>query len=297
LGELLAIVAAIFYALGGLMTRKGTDNLRGDQGIMVTVVVNAVLLAVASALSLIRTGVGHLSLKVLLFFAAGGLLGPLLGRSAHVGAVARLGPSRASMYKNAQPLVTTLIALTFMHEPFTYGALAGGAMLMVGIWYLSSEPQKGKAELPWDTDPNARTAGILFGLAAACGYALANVVRKLGMTEWPAALPGAAIGAMAAFVGAALAPGATVRWKGLLTRWHKGHWYFAAFGAATSVAQVAFFSSLAYSPVWLTNVLSATEPLMTILLSMLVFSGKERMSRWVLASGAMIVAGVALLIV
>lgn len=296
MGELLAVASALFYGLSGVMARRGTDQLPWDQGVLISLLVNVCLLLPVSLATRFFGGDRQIPVLAVAYFAASGLLGPLLGRICAVGAVSRLGPSRASIYKSSQPLLTTAIALTLMGETFSAGALVGGLLVMAGVFCMSGEPRPTTAAHQWEGPPAARITGIALGLGAACGYALANVMRKFGMSAWSAPVPGTTIGALSGMCGLACMPGAGRRWQGLWRNWHTGHWSFAFFGLCTAVAQVCFFLSLRYTPVWVATLLVSTEPLMTVALSFIVFNGKERISRWLLASAALIVSGMAMLV-
>lgn len=294
-GIFLAIVSAMFFALGNVLARRGTDHLHRDAGFLLSTTSNAVTLVTLTAGTLAVRGAAQASLPAVAFFAAGGIFGTFCGRWVSLRAIERLGPSRASTYKNAQPLFTTAIAVPLLGEPLTWGSFLGGALIMVGIWFLTTEPLQRIRTRGWDISPETRRGGVALGLASAVAYGTGNILRKLGIGLWPDPVIGAGVAIFFTMIPTLLTPAIWRQRAALRQPWRRGHWCFIGWGLCTSAAQVAFFAAVKHSPVWIVNVVMAVEPLLTIFVSFGLFRGRERIGRWVLFSALLVVAGLAIL--
>jgi len=278
-----------------VLARRGTDYLQRDAGFLLSTAVNAVTLLALAGGTLAMRGISQASLPAVALFAAGGVFGTFCGRWVNLRAIERLGPSRASTYKNLQPLVTTAIAVPLLGEPLTWGSFLGGVLIMTGIWFLTTEPLLRMRTRGWDIRPETRRGGVALGLISAVAYSTGNILRKLGIGLWPEPAIGAGIGIFFTMIPTLLYPAIWRQRSALRLPWRRGHLFFVGWGLCLSAAQLAFFMAVTYSPVWIVNVTMAVEPLLTILLSFSIFRGRERLGRWVLLSALLVAVGLAVL--
>lgn len=295
MGELLALVAAGCFGLSNLFARLATDHLNRDLGFLLSQVANAAVLGTLALGVLAVRGTAGFSTPAMLFFILGGVCATLIGRWANLHSLHRLGPSRSSMYKNTQALMTTALAVVVLREPVTWSTALGAGLVLAGVWSVTSEPAAAAGEAKWGIQPGYRAIGIAWGTLAAAAYAVGNILRKLGMNLWPQPAVGAGVAACSALTGSFLNPRVWSQLRLLRPPWHRGHVYFLAFGLCTAGAQLSFFSALRFAPVWIVNAIMASEPLLTMVLSVVIFRGRERLGRWVLAGAALVVTGLVVL--
>jgi drug/metabolite transporter (DMT)-like permease len=73
------------------------------------------------------------------------------GAVAHVGwyeGVKAVGPSRAAIFMNFQPVVGVLLAWAILGEAIEWPELAGGTTVLLGVWLTTRQPAAGSASAP-----------------------------------------------------------------------------------------------------------------------------------------------------
>lgn len=292
IGESLAIAAAVCFSLGALFARLGSDYLASGTGLLISLVSNAVTLLLFGVGYLAFRGIPAFSAVGIGLFALAGIFGTLIGRWGAIQSGLLLGPSRASLYKNLQPVITTALAVGILGEPFRGIDLVGGSMILAGTVLVSRERAGvGRStDRMWEAKAGRRTEGILTGLLAAFGFAIGNMLRKVAVGVWPEPIFGAIVGVTIALVGFAVA-GERRRQSDGIGPLGKGHLYFSLMGVSSAAAQLLFFSSLLLIPVWIANVFVSTEPILTVLLSAVLFRGREYLSSGTVLSSVLVVGG------
>jgi uncharacterized membrane protein len=111
--DILALTAAVGWAISGILVRKGSKH---------SAVASAVLLSLlATACSLWSVGwwyfpLGFLHSPAIFYFVLGGLIQPAFVRFLNYTGISRLGASRAQALRAATPLFASVIALIALHE-------------------------------------------------------------------------------------------------------------------------------------------------------------------------------------
>lgn len=296
-GQLLALAAAVWFSLGSLCVRAGSDHLDRGTGLLVCLLTNLAVLVIAVGGWALAVGVSPVRWTAVALFAGAGLCSSLLARWATFGAIPKVGPSRAALMRNVQPVFTAALAIGFLGEYMSLGGGLAALLVLVGVAATSIERSGSvSAGARWGVRPGERAAGAALALLGAAGYSVAYVLRKSGMDLWEEPLLGALVGVLVATAGSMLvrrgdrqrAPAGGDRRLGFA--------YFALYGVLAAAAQVCVFSSLLTTEVWITNIFVCTEPAVTVLLSWLLFRGREPFSGLTLASIAAVVVGSALLV-
>jgi drug/metabolite transporter (DMT)-like permease len=57
-------------------------------------------------------------------------------------ALRRVPAPRAAIFLNVQPVVGALLGVTVLHEPFTAFTVAGGVLLVAGVWLTMTGPAR-----------------------------------------------------------------------------------------------------------------------------------------------------------
>jgi drug/metabolite transporter (DMT)-like permease len=139
LGVVLALIGAAGFAGMNTSIRHGVRPGDPDDGLFTTVIVNVGLF---TFLVLVLTALGRLgpmsSVGIGVFIAAG-FCATFLGRGLLFGAISRIGAARGSAIKNATPLVTVAIAVVFLGERLSPGAIVGVTIVLAGVFLLVRE--------------------------------------------------------------------------------------------------------------------------------------------------------------
>lgn len=215
-------------------------------------------------------------------FLAIGAFVPGFSQILFVRAIRDAGPSRAAILIGTAPLLSALIAIAALHEPFG-AALALGTVLVV----------LGGAALAWErTRPHDfKLVGVALALVAAALFAgRDNAVRAVADgSSVPALVAATASLAAAALV---LVAYVLVARRGQLAR--RARHAFVAFlpaGVSLAVAYDALVAAFDRGRVTIVAPLNATQSLWAVVFSLLVLRRTELIGPRVVAAAGLVVAG------
>lgn len=176
------------------------------------------------------------------------------------------------------PVIVTLIAAIWLHEPLTLRKTIALIMASAGLALTVGDALSGS----W--------RGIAFGLSAALIYSVYIAVGTK-LTPRAGALPSSAV----VMAGGALTFAASAVWHApTFPHTAAGWWAIIAIGILCSViAALAFFAGLARTGASEAAMLSTFEPVVTVALASLLLH--ERLTAWQMAGGAVIIVAVLLL--
>jgi drug/metabolite transporter (DMT)-like permease len=297
MGETLALLSALLFGLGGLLTRTAIASVAREQGFLISIAANAVSLYLLGFAQLLFDDVGQVSPRAIAFFVAGGICGTLIGRWASFGAIQQIGPSRAALYKNTQPVFTTAIAVILLGESLTGLGVLSGLAILCGIWIVSAEPLIGQDGASWGIVSGGRRWGVAFGFLSAIGFAVGNVLKKAGMESWGEPLIAAVIGVTTALLLSVLCARPGVLRLSINGRRRRGYWQFVALGMVTSGAQISFLASLIFTEVWIVSVIMSIEPVLLVMMSCLFLPGREHFTAWSWWGSGLVAGGLAVFLV
>lgn len=138
---------------------------------------------------------------------------------------------------------------------------------------------------------------LLWPIAAAATFAVANVVRRYGMLETPiSALEAVALnetGGLIALMAYVLARGRS----DVLSMPRESYRYFVGSGLLTTVAMLSLMAALGLEEgrIAIVDPLVATAPFFTIVFAAVLLRDLERVTRGVVAGATLIVVGVAMI--
>ncbi|HEY3367360.1 MAG TPA: DMT family transporter [Symbiobacteriaceae bacterium] len=292
MGALYALITALLLAGHNLAVRRGVAAMDTGTGWVITMVVGAVASTASLLLPLPGRGAVMISWTAVLWFVGAGLCNTLVGRSVYFRSVLLLGPSRASAWKNATPLYTLILGFFLLGEHPGPLAVAGIAAVMAGLVLLSREQSRNVNQVR--SGGLVRTALVL-GVFSGLAFSVAMVFRKAGLNLWPDAAVGNAIGmvvAMVLYLPFAVAKGEFVK----VTRApRQAVAAMVVAGLFSTTATITTFLSLRSAMAATTQVITASEPLFTMALSMLLLKRQERLNAGLAASAALVCLGVVLM--
>jgi transporter family protein len=276
----LALAAAVLSATATIFVRQGLR--RGDPytGVWINMIVGAVGLWICV---IVTGGIGKVSLRSLLLFAAAGLIGTVGGRLTRFLAIEKVGAGVSAAVGNLTPLIASLLAILLLGERVTLPILAGTAVIVVGTVLLSTSGQR-LGFRPWQ---------IVLPLTSATCFGIVAVIRKVGLGEMGPVL-GTAINlttAMIAFSALMLASGhhslGACRGRTLV--------YFIAAGITENAGVFLTIVALGFGAVSVVMPLAFSTPIFVLLFTPFFLRGVEILTARVAVGTALIVLGVYLI--
>ncbi len=139
-GQAAMLVAALSYAGGGILVRLKGGGLPSNvqaflQLASASLIVWAAALGFEHPLVLPALPLTWLALLWL------GLLGSCLAYILYFSLIHSIGPVRASTVTYVLPLIGVLLGAVFLGEQLTWTAVAGGGLILSGIWVMNLKPR------------------------------------------------------------------------------------------------------------------------------------------------------------
>jgi drug/metabolite transporter (DMT)-like permease len=215
-----------------------------------------------------------------------GMLVPGASQILFVLAVRDAGPSRAAILIGTAPLISVLIALTLLDEPFRVALVAGTVLIVAGGAALTRERVR-----PHDFK---RLGAALALLCAALFAVRDNVVRWVARDQHPPPLVAAATSLLGAAAILALYL-VIVRRRNLAGRLRSATKPFVPAGIALAGGYVCLLEAFSHGRVSIVAPLNATQSLFAVALSAIALGKTEAIGSRLVVASALIVAGGALI--
>jgi drug/metabolite transporter (DMT)-like permease len=270
-----SLAVAVRWGLG-----TGADP---DVGALVAALVASVAAAVVAVPSALTHGIDTAALWP--FFVAG-LIAPGASQIFLTLAVRHAGPSRAAIFMGTGPLISILIALTLLGEPFRPLLVVGTVLVVLGGIALAGERARPE---------HFRALGVALAITCAVLFAVRdNLVRWAAREQHPPPLVAAAtsLAAAAEFILAYFVFLRRDRRGGISTR---AAFAFVPAGLALALGYDALLAAFDRGRVSVVSALAATGALWAVLLSALLIGRSEMIGRRTVVAGLLIVSGGALI--
>lgn len=281
------LAAASFSGLAITVTRGFRTNSLMT-GLMVSLPVGAL---VTGAFTLADPPTG-LTLRAILFFVAGGIVGEGVGRTAFIFAVRLIGPSSATPLQTATyPALVLVAGWVLLAEPVTAWRVAGALAIAGGITVLVRGQPSAVGSGAVQQRARVGRWAYLLPILGGISFAASDVLRKLGLEETPHPAFGAVSGTITIillwiFI-LALAPRlrATVRLE-------PGWQWFIPTGFLAGLGVLSVFRALEGGDVSVVGPIIMSQPLMVVFFSALFLRDLEKLTWKVVAGAALTVLGV-----
>ncbi|HLF27755.1 MAG TPA: EamA family transporter [Anaerolineae bacterium] len=300
-GEVWALVAGAGFGVFQSLNRRAVIGMDVYLATFLQLLISAVILAVASLVSVDPSLLRSASIGALINFALAGLLHFFVGWTLLNVSQKRIGAARTSPLTGTMPLFGAFIAAVTLGEFPDAFAWAAIVLIVGGVYIVSdrSEPAQksiGSSRLSLGFVAN-RLSGSEFGLAAALCWSISPIFIREGLKELPSPLFGVTVGMIASVV----AYGVPLVWRrrqsGGLPASTDALVFKLAAGVLVGLSTWARWIALDLTAVAPVLALSQVSVPVVILLAPLV-SGKQREqvapALWI--GSASIVAGALLLI-
>lgn len=287
-GVILAVGAAIGFALQQVFIRLGTDDGKTFDALFVVIVTNVVFIVPVTLLLYYPSF--RLTLTAVIMFTFAGLGATLLGRLFHYMSIERVGASRSSPIVSSDALFAALVAVLILGERLSTEHLIGVILIVVGVAAISRE-------LSQDSGQNLSSKELMIGLSlplfAAFLYGVEPTLAKIGFNEGTPFLVGLSIKTVGAIVGFL----AYLHWAGAVPTVDdlsgpNTKWYVAA-GAANTGFLFCYYAALTIAPVIVVYPIIPSSILIVLLVSYLYLPRRlEIVSPKLAASAFVIITGV-----
>jgi drug/metabolite transporter (DMT)-like permease len=281
-------VAAVYGALAGALfgamavaVRAGLARGGDPEGGA------AVLAIVAAAVAMVAAAVagGEVDPAALWPFAVAGALVPGVSQLVIVQAIRHTGASRALIVVGVAPLLSVLLALVLLDEPFE-PELAIGTVLVVAAGLVLAGERRPE---------HFRLLGSVLALLCAAMFAgRDNIVRWAARAEHPPPLVATAVSLVCA-AAVVVAWLVVVRRRTVWRRVRQGTAAFAVAGICLGLAYAALVAGLDSGRVTVVAPLNATQSLWAVLLGAVFLGSSEAIGRRVVLAAVLVVAGGALI--
>ena len=294
-GIVLGITTGALFATGSVLARIGQRHRPQDDGVLMTVLMNVVVLGLVS----LTVTAPEWSTAGVVGLAIGGVLGSFLGRFANLRAVRLVGPTRSSAFMTGTPLVAAIAGWLILGEEVAILDALGGLVVIAGLLALvraRAAPTSMFDGVATPVDARTKRLGFLFAAATPLCFGLSFVVKKWGLLRYDDGVIGALIGAAAALV-VVIAIDVFSGRIGRRARENFGNipWWFVAAGVAMGFALLTQFAAFSYLEAWLVGVLQGTQGIWALLLGWIFIRREEHIDGWVVASVVLVLAGVILI--
>jgi drug/metabolite transporter (DMT)-like permease len=236
----------------------------------------AVTALVAFGVALVATpfGSGELDTRDLGVFALAGLLGPGVSQLLFTLAVRDAGAARASVVVGAAPLITVVLGLLVLDEPFELAIVAGAALIVVGGTALAWERVR---------PASFKTIGLVWAIGCTLIFASRDTFVRWFSGETPVA---STAGAAATLFGGTL----VLTLVALRSPWRRALPFVPA-GICFGLSYVFLFEAYYRGRVTVVSPLVATESLWGVGLSAALIGSSELVGRRLVFAAGLIVAG------
>ena len=271
------LLAAASAALFGAMTVALRLALLRNPDARVGAAVTA-LAAFAVAFAATPLGSSDADAGDLAVFALIGALAPGGSQLLFTLAVRDAGAARTSVVVGAAPLLTVVLGLALLDEPFEIALVAGAALIV-----------SGGTALVWERLRPAtfRAIGMLYAVGCTALFASRDTFVRWFSGETPVASTGAAAATLLGGAVVLSIVAARGRWRHFLP--------FVPVGILFGLSYVCLFEAFYRGRVTVVSPLVATETLWGVGLSALLIGRGERVGRRLVLGALLIVAGAALI--
>lgn len=281
--DILALMAAIGWAINGILVRKGSRY---------SAVASAVFLSLlATVCSLWSVSwwyfpAGFIRSPAMFYFVLGGLIQPAFVRFLNYTGISRLGASRAQSVRAVTPLFASMVALIVLHEQPGIKVYLAILLTVIGIALVSYRRQ---GEFDW------QPFDLVFPLSAAVLAAFSQNLRKAGLLILHDPLVAAAITTSTSLAVFLFVMGVFRNSRSLRPS-RKSLPFYAAGALISAASQILSFAALSQGDVSVIVTLTSTSPLFTVAFSRFFLKDQETVDRTTITGTLSLLAAIVMIL-
>jgi drug/metabolite transporter (DMT)-like permease len=277
--QILALLTSIFYATTLVSARRGLKYSTPITVTSVSVLVQNVLLWGGVFLT---GGIRSVTPTALWLFVLVGVTQFCVRMFSYSG-VEKIGASRSSALQSVSPIVSTLIAIIFLHERPHAGVLVGTALVVGGIALLSGRAKRHIIGFRW--------WHLLLPLAAACLTGTNQPIRRYALSLSPEPLFFAAVMGGVSLLCLVLYLIVFPSRRGRLV-WKRGAlWPFLVTGFAETMAILLIITALSVGTVSVIAPIATTYPLWAMIGAAIFLRDAEKITLYTVLGTLSVVGG------
>jgi drug/metabolite transporter (DMT)-like permease len=318
MGQLFALLNAIFMGIGNVCARKGMEDGKIDNfsGLFITLVVNNILNCVFLLIYTSLYGGFLINFPGLVYNVTAGFLNSFAGRLTLFYSISYIGASRAGVLKVVTPLFAIVGGVFLLKETISLQSWFGIMVVLSGIVFISVETTDKEDRLAvagsratsdglncsvnmTGAGEKAKTLpgkGLILGLLASFFFAGGNICRKIGVSYIPNPLLSVTIGSLVALLSAVIVQLCRRKGHELVYALKNINLSYLFSGIFTALALYSLFWALELIPISIASSIGATEALFTIVTSMVLLGNKEILNWRVITGALVVISGVVMLI-
>ncbi|MFC1902859.1 EamA family transporter [Chloroflexota bacterium] len=263
-----AFIGALSYAVGALATRRAVIKVAdATVGTLISVPIGLpffilILIAIGEISS-----IASLPWQSYAWFSAAGILHYVVGRSLSYNCVQLVGANISNVLRRISPLISLILGLSILGEPFTWKLLAGVLLIVGGLIVTGLNPQMlcGKQRL----FANIPRKAILLGLGAGLAWGISPILVKMGLESSNSPVAGVFIAYSAATIVLGISLWNQDR-RATFADMKKGATgFFLLSGLLSSIAQLMKYIALSMAPASLVVPIFSISPIFVVILSFL----------------------------
>ncbi|MCL2232902.1 MAG: DMT family transporter [Treponema sp.] len=314
IGEIAALIAAVLWSLHVIFARKAqhknslsANPLDPMVGLFLTIFANNVINVVVLSVRYIfwPPQPAPVYAAGVIAIAVVGVSNSFVGRGLLFVCVGILGAAKTGLTRATMPVFVVLGGVLVLGERFSPQAWIGMSVVFLSLFLVSLDTVRRDKSSGAALQDSAKERadrlrlmkGIAIGLGAAMIMGSGSIVRKAGVDILSDTFLAVSIDAFAALI--ACVTVLLIRGKGreMIRAVKNIEFNYTMSGVFASAGLYSMVYSLSLTPVAITNSITATEPLFTIIIVWLMNEGKkEKLGIQTLLFGIMMVAGTIILI-
>jgi transporter family protein len=282
--EFYALANAFLFALHNMFSKKALRYSNPATGVISSLVINIVFLW---GLTILLVPLSDVTAASLMIFVVVGFFQPGLTRLLTYKGIDALGVAITDPVRATTPLFSAMMAIVFLGEEITVPIVVATFMIIAGITLLS-----------WRSDSmkiNGPAVYLWYPIAASALAGASQVVRKFGLAGVPHPFVAAAVTATSSLVVSVLTMWYVEKTQETWKMDRQCFWWFLGAGITVSLAMICIYFALDLGKVSVVIPLSSTGPLFSLILTAIFLRDVERVTFRIIASAALIVAGVLLI--
>ncbi|MCZ7531978.1 MAG: DMT family transporter [Acidimicrobiia bacterium] len=291
---LLAASAALSFAAGSVLAKRGMQHTNAFTALLLTSSVAAIILGFV----VLFDRPENVTPTAFWFFVMAGLIGDGVARFSMLSAVDRLGPSIAIPIQTAAyPLIAVTGGVVLLSETINMTQVLGAAAVVAGIWVLLAPSSNDVLGI--DTPRRwtvIRWSALPLPLLAGVAFAVSDLFRKSGLEETPDPAFGALVAVVTMLTVLVAATASSPQLRRQVKIGTGSGWLIAA-GTSIAVALLTLFKALEGGAVSVVGPIIAAQPLGVVMLSWALLHNIERVTLRMVLGAVMVVAGVVLIAV
>jgi len=295
IGSLYAILSAIFFALNGIATRRAVLKVSNASiGILISVPVALPFLLLILAVTGQLDRIVRFSWQSYVWLSAAGILHFVVGRSLMYDCVKLAGANVAGLLRRIDILVSVVIGVYLLHEPFSWELAIGVLLIMIGITLAGLNTQMFRSS--GSQNLKIPVKAIVLGFGCGLAWGITPIFIKLGLKDAGSPVAGTFI----SFLAATLV--LSIFWLNQRERISAARMsgravvMFILAGMLAFIATLTRYIALSLAPASVVVPLVSISPIFLLILSFLINRDLEIFSRTIVIGTVAVVIGTILLV-